>query len=168
VYRVPTSSTVIHFERTYEIAGFVFSRADIGLLAIDDQSGQLYTVAAIGIGMGCLAPVSKPGVVQVLTLTPGATVTPDLLGAGACFFTLTIDRDSVIANPLNATLGAQFWLKFVQGPGAPWAPSFGDAYRHQSGGFVPGAVEQGRSDTIGYVWNGTAADEFSRAMDVGA
>lgn len=166
MYRVPTSSTVIHFERTAEIASFGFSRADVGLPAIDDQTGLVYQVVAVGLGAGCLASISKPGTVQLVTLTPAANVVVDLGGAASVRFTLLLDRDPVMQNPANAPAGAMFWVTYAQGPGAPWVPSFGNAYRHQSGDFVPGATEVGRSDTVGYMWNGSAAEEFSRATDV--
>lgn len=166
MYRVTTNSQVAHAERSAELVTAVWSNHDIGMLVIDDEANTSYLIFRAGTGYTCLASLAQPGTIQPRTLTPGATVTPDLGGNGAVFFTLNVDRDCVIANPINAPANALFWIKYVQGAGAPWVPTHGNAYKHQSGG-IDFATIQGHSDTAAYLWDGSTAAEIGRGSDVG-
>lgn len=98
---------------------------------------------------------------RVVPITPAKTVTPSFAANEDTYFTLVVDRDLVIADPVGVSGNALMWLELQ--PTGPWDPQWGPAYRFQGGGYSMGANQPGQSDILVFSVSGGVAKEISRS-----
>ncbi|HUJ65522.1 MAG TPA: hypothetical protein VLX59_08295 [Acidimicrobiales bacterium] len=94
---------------------------------------------------GALAPA-------VVNLTDAPTIAVDAsLGND---FRVTIAANRTMGNPTNSTDGEQIILQITQGPGGPFAMSWGDGYMFSSGLPQPSlSAGTGQTDLFGFIYD---------------
>jgi hypothetical protein len=92
---------------------------------------------------------------EITTLTPAATVTPDM--ADSNNFTLTLDQNTAIANPSNDTAGQSGSIFIIQDGTGGWTVSWGTDWEFAGGTAPTMTTTASAVDRVDYVIRTTSS-----------